>query len=108
MQHLYGHFNNEQMENYKVKLHKELFWLLIYKDPKTRDEYLNIDFNKYFDGLMRRIDGLNELLFYPTEIVAIMSLLQAALIESKKVDFDYQAYRKLVLDAHSLVDKIGG
>ena len=108
MQHIYGHFNDEQMENYKVKLHKELFWLLIYKDPKTKDEYLNVDFNKYFDGLMRKIDGLNELLFYPTEIVAIMSLLEAALIESKKEDFNYKAYRKLVLDAHSLVDKIGG
>ena len=108
MQNIYGHFDDEQMENYKVKLHKELFWLLIYKDPKTRDEYSNVNFNKYFDGLMRKIDGLNELLFYPTEIVAIMSLLEAALIESKKVDFDYQAYRKLVLDAHSLIDKIGG
>ena len=51
MQTIYGHFEDEQMENYKVKLHKELFWLLIYKDPKTRDEYLNVDFNKYFDGL---------------------------------------------------------
>ena len=108
MQSIYGHFDDEQMENYKVKLHKELFWLLIYKDPKTRDEYSNVDFNKYFDGLMRRINGLNELLFYPTEIVAIMSLLEAALIESKKVDFDYKVYRKLVLDAHSLIDKIGG
>jgi hypothetical protein len=108
MRNLYGNFDNEQMENYKVKLHKELFWLLIYKDPKTKDEYLSVDFNKYFDGLMRKIDGLNELLFYPTEIVAIMSLLEAALIESKKADFNYQAYRKLVLDAHSLVDKIGG
>jgi len=108
MRNLYGNFDDEQMNNYKVKLHKELFWLLIYKDPKTKDEYLDVDFNKYFDGLMRKIDGLNELLFYPTEIVAIMSLLEAALIESKKVDFDYKAYRKLVLDAHSLVDKIGG
>jgi hypothetical protein len=108
MKHLYGHFTNEQMDSYKVKLHKELFWLLIYQDPKTKDEYLNVDFNKYFDGLMRRMDGLNELLSYPTEIVAIMSLLEAALIESRKADFNYQAYRKLVLDAHSLVDKIGG
>ena len=108
MQHIYGYFDDEQMENYKVKLHKELFWLLIYKDPKTKNKYLNVDFNKYFDGLMRRMDGLNELLSYPTEIVAIMSLLEAALIESKKVDFDYKSYRKLVLDAHSLIDKIGG
>ena len=57
---------------------------------------------------MRKINGLNELLFNPTEIVSIMSLLEAALIESRKTDFDYQVYRKLVLDAHSLVDKIGG
>lgn len=108
MKHLYGYFTDEQMENYKVKLHKELFWLLIYKDPKTKDEYLNVDFDKYFDGLMRRMNGLNELLSYPTEIVSIMSLLEAALIESKKEDFNYKVYRKLVLDAHSLVDQIGG
>ena len=108
VKHLYGEFTTEQMEQYKIKLHKELFWLLIYKDPKTRDEYLDVNFNKYFDGLMRKIAGLNELLFYPAEIVGIMSLLEAALIESKKTDFSYQAYRKLVLDAHSLVDKIGG
>lgn len=108
MQNKYGTFNDEQMENYKVKLHKELFWLLIYKDPETKEKYINVDFNKYFDGLMRKINGLNELLFYPTEIVAIMSLLEAALIESRKEDFDYQVYRKLVLDTHALVDKIGG
>ena len=108
MQHLYGEFTTEQMEKYKVKLHKELFWLLIYKDPKTKDEYLNVDFNKYFDGLMKKINGLNELLFYPIEIVSIMSLLQAAMIESRNPDFNYKIYRKLVLDAHSLIDKIGG
>ncbi len=108
MKHIYGIFSTEQMDDYKVKLHKELFWLLLYKDPKTKDGYTNVDFNKYFDGLMRKIDGLNELLFYPTEIVAIMSLLEAALIESRKIDFDYKAYRKLILDAHALVDKIGG
>ena len=108
MKNMYGYFSDEQMEKYKIKLHKELFWLLLYKDPKTKDEYLNVDFNKYFDGLMRKINGLNELLFYPTEIVAIMSLLEAALIETRSTNFDYQTYRKLVLDAHSLIDKIGG
>ena len=108
MKNLYGHFDDEQIERYKVKLHKELFWLLIYKDPKTREEYVNVDFEKYFTGLMRRLDGLNELLFYPTEMVSIMSLLEAALIESRKEDFNYKTYRKLVLDAHGLVDKIGG
>ena len=87
MRHLYGYFTDEQMENYKIKLHKELFWLLIYQDPETKNNYLDVDFNKYFDGLMRKISGLNKLLFYPTEIVSIMSLLEAALIESQKEEF---------------------
>ena len=108
MQNKYGYFDDEQIEKYKVILHKDLFWLLLYKDPKTKDEYSYVDFNKYFDGLMRKIAGLNELLFYPTEIVLIMSLLEAALIESKKENFNYRVYRKLVLDAHTEIDKIGG
>ena len=90
MNTIYGHFDDLQIEEYKEKLHKEMFWLLLYKDPKT----------------MKKIDGLNTLLFYPVEIVAIMSLLQAALNETRSDDFNYRSYRKLILDAHSLVDKI--
>ena len=108
MHNKYGTFSNEQMENFKVKLHKELFWLLIYKDPNTKDDYSNVDFEKYFTGLMKKINGLNSLLFYPSEIVSIMSLLEAALIETQFDDFNYKIYRKLILDAHNLVDKIGG
>ena len=55
---------------------------------------------------MKKLDGLNTLLFCPVEIVSILSLLQAAYNETKKEEFDYQSYRKLILDAHSLVDKI--
>lgn len=106
MDTIYGHFDDLQIEEYKEKLHKEMFWLLLYKDPKTKDEFKNVDFEKYFINLMEKIDGLNTLLFYPVEIVAIMSLLQAALNETRSDDFNYRSYRKLILDAHSLVDKI--
>lgn len=106
MKTIYGHFDDKQFEKYKVRLHKELFWLLLYKDPKTKDEFNNIDFEKYFINLMKRIDGLNTLLSYPVEIISIMSILQAALNETREENFNYQSYRKLVLDAHSLVDKI--
>lgn len=106
MNTIYGHFDDLQIEEYKEKLHKEMFWLLLYKDPKTKDEFKNVDFEKYFINLMQKIDGLNTLLFYPVEIVAIMSLLQAALNETRSDDFNYRSYRKLILDAHSLVDKI--
>ncbi len=106
MKTIYGHFDDKQFEDYKVKLHKDLFWLLLYKDPKTKDEF-NVDFDKYFINLMLRIDGLNEILSYPVEIITIMSLLQAAWDEAHQdEDFDYQSYRKLILDAHHEVDKI--
>lgn len=107
MDMLYGKFDEEQFKKFQEKLHKELFWLLLYKDPKTKKEYAHVDFEKYLIGLQKKINGLNELLFYPPQIVSIMSLLQAALQETRKEDFDYSVYRKLVLDAHALVDKIG-
>lgn len=106
METIYGHFDDEQIERYKVQLHKELFWLLLYKDPKKKEECKNAYFDKYFDTVMKKMDGLNELLFYPTEIIGIMSLLRAAYKETKKIVFDFQEYRKLILKAHSLVDKI--
>lgn len=106
MNHLYGKFSKKQITDFKDKLHKKLFWLLLYKDPKTAQNYKNVDFKKYFINLMKEIDGLNELLFYPTPIIEICCKLQAAYKESCNEQFDYQAYRKFVLDAHNLVDKI--
>ena len=38
MDTIYGHFDDLQIEEYKEKLHKEMFWLLLYKDPKTKDD----------------------------------------------------------------------
>lgn len=106
MKHKYGNFPNGQFENYKVKLHKDLFYLLLYKDPKTAEQFAGVNFDKYFVGLMRKIDGLNELLFYPCEIVEMMGLLEAAYKLTCDENFQYSIYRKLVLDAHNLVDRI--
>ena len=107
MTHLYGEFDAAQFEQFKTKLHNKLFWLLLYKDPKTCESYKNVDFKKYFTNLMREIDGLNELLFYPEPLVEICCKLQAAYRESCQNNFEYSVYRKFVLDAHGLIDKIG-
>jgi hypothetical protein len=80
--------------------------LILYKDPNTKDKYVEVDFDKYFLHLMYEIDGLNELLFYPVEIIEMMSLLQAAFNYTKQPTFNYSVYRKFILDAHALVDKI--
>ena len=108
MQHLYGYFDDEQMENYKTKLHKDVFWLLLYKDPEKINDFRNVDYEKYFNSLMLKINGLNTLLSFPTEIVEMMSVLEAALLETKRENFNFKTYRKLIFDAHSLIDKIGG
>lgn len=106
MKTLYGDIRKKDFKKYQTQLHKELFWLLLYKDPETKEKYKNVDFEKYFINLMKKINGLNEILFCPVEIISIMTLLQAALIETRSNCFDYMAYRKLILDAHALVDKI--
>ena len=108
MKHLYGYFTDEQMDEYKTKLHKDVFWLLIYKDPNKIGDFPDVDYEKYFEGLMLKINGLSELLSYPMEIVEMMSVLEAALLETRKEKFNFKTYRKLIFDAHSLVDKIGG
>lgn len=108
MNTLYGWFDEEQFNAFRTKLHKEIFWALLYKDPKTCEQYTHVDYDKFYVGLMRRINGLNALLFYPPEIVGIMSNLEAAYLETQKPEFNFQAYRKLILDAHALLDKIGG
>jgi hypothetical protein len=109
MKHLYGEFEENQFEEYKKQLHKKLFWLLIYKDPNTKDQFPQIDdesYRNYFINVMKEIDSLNSLLFYPVEICSITVLLEQAFKETQNKIFDYKTYRKYVLDAHSLIDKI--
>ena len=104
----YMDVTDEQIAKQKKSLHSALFWLLLYRDPETCDKYQYVDVDKYIGGLMLRIGGLNELFGRPSELVTLLSVLQAIKDENLKTDFDYHIYRKLVLDAHSLVDKIGG
>ncbi len=104
----YMNITDDQLAKQKKILHSALFWLLIYKDPETCDKYKYVDVDKYISGLMLRIGGMNELFGYPAELVTLLSVLQAIKDENLKSEFDYHIYRKLVLDAHSLIDKIGG
>ena len=109
IEHKYGSFTEEQFDEYKSQLHKKLFWLLIYKDPETKDQFPNVDqknYEQYFSHIMHEIDGLNSILSYPVEICSMISLLESALHETQKTVFEYKPYRKLILDAHAMIDKI--
>jgi hypothetical protein len=75
------------------------------KDPETKDNYSNVNFNQYYYNLMKKIDGLNSLLFYPVQIVEIMANLEAAFLETKKENYNYRNYRHFVRNAEYLVDE---
>lgn len=109
IEYKYGSFTEEQFNEYKTQLHKKLFWLLIYKDPNTKEQFPNVDqanFEQYFTHVMHEIDGMNSIFLYPPEICMMVNILESALHETQKEFFDYKFYRKLILDAHSLIDKI--
>lgn len=99
MTHKYGYFSQNQIKHAKENIRKSIFFLLLYVDPKTKQEYCNIDVNQAFLSLLYKLNGLNEVLLYPTELVFIISLIQSALNEYNSPNFNFKVYRKLILDA---------
>lgn len=103
---MYGKFTDDQIELTKKSLRGNIFFLLLCVDKKTAHDYKNVDVNKCFTGIMYKLNGLNTLLFNPLEIVITMSLLRSALNEYNKKDFNFQIYRKLILDAGTEIMKL--
>lgn len=106
IKHLYGEFSENQIAQTKKSLRGSIFFLLLCVDPKTSWEYPDVDVNKSFTGLLYKMGGMNELLLEQPEIVTTMSLLQAALMEYKKPNFNFSVYRKLILDAGAEIDRL--
>lgn len=103
----YGAFTDASVDDYKIKLHKKIFWLLLYKDPATADEYTHVDFERYFTGVMKQLNGLESMVLSDGgQLIELMSLLQAAYDETLQPQFNYRAYRKLVLDAEAAIDRL--
>lgn len=103
MTYKYGEFSNNQIASVKKSMRKQIYFLLLCVDPETKDEYINVNINDAFDGLLRKFGGFNNLLNYPPAFVDVMSLLNAAQLEYNNPDFQFSVYRKLVLDAGAKV-----
>ena len=41
--HKYGEFKISQIDYYKQKLRKKIFWLVLYTDKNTKEDFKNID-----------------------------------------------------------------
>ena len=91
----YGEIPLDQIHNEKNKLQSAIFLCLPYKESN----YPLLD--EYFDALLFRLNGLNQLFMNQTEVLTLMSLLEAARHESS-----FKKYRKAILDATALVDAI--
>lgn len=102
----YGSFSSSQIRETKETMRKNIFFLLLLADPKTKGQYPDVNINLAFDDLMYKINGFNSLLCYPTEIVEIMSILEEARKELDEPELDFTKYRKLVLDAGAKVSSI--
>lgn len=95
----YGQFSDKQIQETKEKMRKQIFFLLLIADPKTKQNYKDVDVCVALQNALAIFGGLNDLLSYPQEFVDVMSLLNAAYQEYIKEDFDWHKYRKLILDA---------
>ena len=106
----YGTFSDEQFIDSTTYIRKQIFYLLLYVDPKTKEKYENTDVCIAFQSLMYKLDGLNSLLSEPPALVHVMSMLESALLEYQKLlsgnDFNFNKYRKLILDAGNETLKI--
>ena len=106
MDYKYGEFTQNQISETKEYLRRKIFFLLLYVDPAKAGEYKNVNVDEAIESALCLIGGFNDLLGCPQEIVTVQSLLDAALMEHKKADFDWKKYRKLILDAGNKVKMI--
>ena len=106
IEHKYGEFTIDQVDFYKKKLRKKIFWRILYTDSNTKGDFENIDVVRYHENLILEISSLNELLLYPKNFVEIINALESALTVLKSENFDFHKYKKLVFDAGALMQKL--
>ncbi len=105
MEYLYGTFSNKQITEAARLMHNDVHKLLLYKDKKIEEIIFNTeeDFFNYYDNLLFKFGGLNELLGEPDQMVMLMSTLQAALDDIQSDHYNYKTFRKAILDSHGYI-----
>lgn len=84
----------------QIAAEKEYFISAIFKLlPYKQDNYEFL--NNYFESVLQRLIGFNKISGFQPEVITIMSLLAYARDED-----DFDKYRKAILDACGLVERI--
>mgnify|MGYP000844205869 FL=1 len=105
MKYKYGNFPSQQFEEYKHKIRKDIFFLLLSADKKA-NPIRTVDVDSAIVNLMYQLDGLNQILCYRPEVVKVITLLEEARSIYENVPFDFPTFRKLILDAGAEILKI--
>ena len=105
MNYLYGEFSDTQIADAVRAMHNDVHKLLLYKDKRIEEKIFKSDedFLIYFNNLLFRFGGLNELLGEPDYMVSLMSTLQAAYDEVQSEKFNYRVFRRAILDSHGYI-----
>jgi len=106
MYYKYGEFSQMQMSDIKQLLRKKIFFLLLIVDPKTSENYQNVDVDAAFVDVLNLIGGLNSLMDFPEENVIVSSLIENARTMYGSESFNFLQFRKLILDAGNKVKDI--
>ena len=98
----YAEFTEKQFAEYKTKLHSKVHWLLVYKEENYAEDVLL----NYFNSVMSYIGSLNEVFEYNPLVIDLLVTLQVSLDELSKQDFCFKFYRKNILEAHNIIDRL--
>lgn len=105
MRYLYGHFSHKQLDKAVRAMHRDIHKLLIYKDNSIEAKNFESDvaFLTFFKKVMYRFGGTKTLFNNNEIMVSLMSTLQAAMDEIESDNYDWETYRRAILDAHEYV-----
>ena len=103
MDGLYGKITANQLTDFKRKLHSKIHWLLVYKEQHQFD----VNFDAYFTEVMNYIGSAGEVLRQDSVALQILTVLKEAYGETIKDEFNHSIYRRYVLEAHNLVERLG-
>ena len=105
MEYLYGEFTDEQITEAVRAMHNDIHKLLLYKDNKIEEIIFENDeaFFIFFKNVLFKFGGTKTLFNNNGIMVSLMSTLQAAYDEAQSTSFNYQRFRRAILDCHGYI-----
>ena len=106
MKHTYGEYTEDQVAEFKQRIRKKIYFLLLSVDYNTADQFKYINKKQAFKSLLYELGGASRVFFQPEQIVECINLLEEARDELFGEGFNYKKYRKLILDAGAAIERI--